>query len=64
MRSSAGCGASCARAGHTDTGMLLMTLTYAFKESFTYERRSEPGTRPPALDAASSAGAAAATWRC
>jgi transglutaminase-like putative cysteine protease len=32
----------------TDTGMLLMTLTYAFKESFTYERRSEPGTRPPA----------------
>jgi transglutaminase-like putative cysteine protease len=33
----------------TDTGMLLMTLTYAFKESFTYERRSEPGTRPPAL---------------
>jgi transglutaminase-like putative cysteine protease len=38
------------RAGrHTDTGMLLMTLTYAFKESFTYERRSEPGTRPPAL---------------
>ena len=23
--------------------MLLMTLTYAFKESFTYERRSEPG---------------------
>ena len=33
----------------TDTGMLLMTLTYAFKESFSYERRSEPGTRPPAL---------------
>ena len=33
----------------TDTGMLLMTLTYAFKEGFTYERRSEPGTRPPAL---------------
>jgi transglutaminase-like putative cysteine protease len=33
----------------TDTGMLLMTLTYAFKESFTYERRTEPGTRPPAL---------------
>ena len=38
------------RAGrHTDTGMLLMTLTYAFKESFAYERRSEPGTRPAAL---------------
>jgi len=33
----------------TDTGMLLMTLTYALKESFTYERRTEPGTRPPAL---------------
>lgn len=33
----------------TDTGMLLMTLTYAFKESFSYERRSEPGTRPPSL---------------
>jgi transglutaminase-like putative cysteine protease len=32
----------------TDTGMLLMTLTYAFKESFTYERRSQPGTREPA----------------
>ncbi len=28
--------------------MLLMTLTYAFKESFTYERRSAPGTRAPA----------------
>jgi transglutaminase-like putative cysteine protease len=38
------------RAGKpTDTGMLLMTLTYAFKETFSYERRSEPGTRPPAL---------------
>ena len=35
----------------TDTGMLLMTLTYAFKESFTYERRSEPGTQPPRADA-------------
>ena len=33
----------------TDTGMLLMTLTYALKEGFTYERRTEPGTRPPAL---------------
>jgi transglutaminase-like putative cysteine protease len=32
----------------TDTGMLLMTLTYAFKENFTYERRSAPGTREPA----------------
>ena len=33
----------------TDTGELLMTLTYAIKESFTYERRTEPGTRIPAL---------------
>ena len=33
----------------TDTGILLMTLTYAFKETFTYERRTEPGTRPPSL---------------
>jgi transglutaminase-like putative cysteine protease len=33
----------------TDTGMMLMTLTYALKEGFRYERRSEPGTRPPAL---------------
>ncbi len=32
-----------------DTGTLLMTLTYALRESFTYERRAEPGTRPPAL---------------
>ena len=38
------------RAGdHTDTGTLLMTLTSAFRETFTYERRSELGTRPPAL---------------
>jgi transglutaminase-like putative cysteine protease len=35
--------------GPTDTGELLMTLTYAIKESFTYERRSETGTRDPAL---------------
>jgi transglutaminase-like putative cysteine protease len=33
----------------TDTGELLMTLTHAVKESFTYERRSEAGTRDPAL---------------
>jgi transglutaminase-like putative cysteine protease len=33
----------------TDTGTLLMTLTYAVKESFIYERRAEPGIRPPAL---------------
>jgi transglutaminase-like putative cysteine protease len=32
----------------TDTGLLLQTLTYAFKDGFTYERRTEPGTRRPA----------------
>lgn len=32
----------------TDTGLLLMMLTYAFRESFAYERRSAPGTREPA----------------
>jgi transglutaminase-like putative cysteine protease len=38
------------REGHpTNTGELLMTLTYAIKESFTYERRSEKGTHDPAL---------------
>ena len=34
--------------GTTDTGLLLMRLTYAFKETFKYQRRSEPGTRAPA----------------
>jgi transglutaminase-like putative cysteine protease len=33
----------------TDTAKLLMTLTAAIKEGFTYERRFEPGTRDPAL---------------
>jgi len=38
------------RKGHaTDTGTLLMTLTHAVKECFTYERRSQHGTREPAL---------------
>jgi transglutaminase-like putative cysteine protease len=32
-----------------ETGKLLMTLTSAVREGFAYERRSEPGTRPPAL---------------
>ncbi|MET0651121.1 MAG: transglutaminase family protein, partial [Hyphomicrobiaceae bacterium] len=32
-----------------DTGKLLTTLTSAVREGFAYERRSEPGTRPPAL---------------
>jgi transglutaminase-like putative cysteine protease len=32
-----------------DTGKLLTTLTSAVREGFAYERRSAPGTRPPAL---------------
>ena len=32
-----------------DTGKLVMTLTHAVREGFTYERRFEPGTRAPAL---------------
>ncbi|UHD45798.1 transglutaminase family protein [Aureimonas altamirensis] len=35
-------------AGHADTGTLLMTLCYAIRESFTYSRRIEAGTQPPA----------------
>lgn len=31
----------------TDTGALLKTLTYAIKEGFAYERRSEIGTQDP-----------------
>lgn len=33
----------------TDTAALLMSLTAAIKEGFTYEHRYEPGTRDPAL---------------
>ena len=33
----------------TDMASLLMTLTRAIQEGFTYERRYEPGTRDPAL---------------
>jgi len=33
----------------SETAALLMTLTTAIKESFTYEQRHEPGTRDPAL---------------
>ncbi len=33
----------------TDTGELLMTLTYAIKESFTYSKRFERGTQDPLL---------------
>ena len=34
-------------AGPTETGTLLMTLTYAIKEGFAYERRTERGTQTP-----------------
>lgn len=33
--------------GATRTGHLLMTMTYAVKEGFAYERREEPGVQPP-----------------
>lgn len=33
----------------TDTGHLLMTMTYSIKESFKYLRRPDPGTQPPAM---------------
>ncbi len=33
--------------GLTETGSLLMTLTYAIKEGFVYERRTERGTQSP-----------------
>jgi transglutaminase-like putative cysteine protease len=31
----------------TETGALLMTLTYAIKEGFSYQRRTESGTQSP-----------------
>ncbi|MFC7607306.1 transglutaminase family protein [Teichococcus aestuarii] len=31
----------------SETGHLLMTLCYAIRESFSYARRTEPGTQPP-----------------
>ncbi len=33
----------------SDTGKLLMTLCYAIHESFSYERRTAPGTQPPVI---------------
>jgi len=33
--------------GTTDTGRLLATMTMAIRESFTYSRRTSPGTQPP-----------------
>jgi transglutaminase-like putative cysteine protease len=35
--------------GRTDTGRMLMTLCYAIHESFSYARRSAPGTQDPAV---------------
>lgn len=35
--------------GKTRTGHLLMTMTMAIKESFTYSRRTDPGTQPPVV---------------
>ena len=35
--------------GNTQTSHLLMTMTYAIKESFSYERREESGVHPPRL---------------
>ena len=39
-----------------ETGRLLMTITNAIKESFTYVRRAEPGTQTPAETLASGSG--------
>jgi len=33
--------------GETPTSRLLMTMTYAIKEGFSYERREEAGVQPP-----------------
>ena len=35
--------------GATNTGHLLMTMTYAIKEGFRYLRRPDPGTQTPAM---------------
>jgi transglutaminase-like putative cysteine protease len=40
----------------TETGTLLMTLTYAIKEGLTYERRLEKGTQSPLQTLASGRG--------
>jgi transglutaminase-like putative cysteine protease len=40
----------------TETGTLLMTLTYAIKEGLTYERRTERGTQSPLQTLASRRG--------
>ncbi|MDB5622909.1 MAG: transglutaminase [Devosia sp.] len=42
--------------GSTSTGHLLMTMTYAIKEGFTYLRRTEPGTQRPSVTLSSRRG--------
>ena len=42
--------------GPTETGALLMTLTYAIKEGFSYERRTARGTQSPLQTLASRRG--------
>jgi len=37
------------RGPNASTGKLLMTLCYAIKESFNYQRRMEHGTQPPLI---------------
>ena len=34
-------------AGVSETGRILMTMTAAIKEGFSYSRRTDPGTQPP-----------------
>ena len=48
----------------TPTGQLLMTLTYAIKEGFTYDAAQRARHAGPGGDAAQSGAAAAATSRC
>ncbi|WP_375450650.1 transglutaminase N-terminal domain-containing protein [uncultured Devosia sp.] len=42
--------------GKTNTGNLLMTMTYAIKEGFKYLRRPDPGTQTPAVTLSSRQG--------
>jgi transglutaminase-like putative cysteine protease len=42
--------------GTTDTGHLLGTMTMAVRESFTYSRRTNPGTQPPHVTMATRTG--------
>ena len=47
MKSGIGRGSSSAEARIGSTGKLLMTLCYAIRESFAYQRRAQAGTQPP-----------------